>query len=202
MNNNAKRLVADATVGAATLSCAFAPAVALAEDNAVGAGILIPEPAEFIPALISFVLILVIMSKLAWPSILGVLDKRQHKIEGDLDAAENARAKAAQEEKELEERVRKAHIEAEEIVAQAKKEVEEERSRTMTKAQKDAAEIVAKSHRALDVERKKAMIELSSSVVDLSVEIASKIIGDSLSVEQQRKLAEKYLAEMSVADDS
>ena len=45
-------------------------------------------------------------------------------------------------------------------------------------------------------ERHKAMIELSGSVVDLSVEIASKIIGNDLTEEQQRRLAEKYLAEV------
>ena len=45
------------------------------------------------------------------------------------------------------------------------------------------------------------MIELSSSVVDLSVEIASKVIGNELSEGQQRKLAEKYLAEVSVPDE-
>ena len=44
------------------------------------------------------------------------------------------------------------------------------------------------------------MIELSSSVVDLSVEIATKIIGDSLSEEDQRRLAEKYLAEVGSSD--
>ena len=52
----------------------------------------------------------------------------------------------------------------------------------------------------MDSERHKAMIELSSSVVDLSVEIASKIIGNDLSVEEQRRLAEKYLAEVGKSD--
>ena len=41
------------------------------------------------------------------------------------------------------------------------------------------------------------MIELSASVVDLSVEIASKIIGEALSEDDQRRLAEKYLEEVS-----
>ena len=64
-----------------------------------------------------------------------------------------------------------------------------------------AADIIAKAHGAVDSERHKAMIELSSSVVDLSVEIASKIIGNDLSVEEQRRLAEKYLAEVGEPDE-
>ena len=47
----------------------------------------------------------------------------------------------------------------------------------------------------------KAMAELSSSVVDLSVEIASKVIGDALDEEQQRALAIKYLAEVGSLDE-
>ncbi|MBP3885544.1 MAG: ATP synthase F0 subunit B, partial [Olsenella sp.] len=66
---------------------------------------------------------------------------------------------------------------------------------------REASDIITKSHGAVESERKKAMIELSSSVVDLSVEIASKVIGNELSEEQQRKLAEKYLAEVSVPDE-
>ena len=53
----------------------------------------------------------------------------------------------------------------------------------------------------MDSERRKATIELSNSVVDLSVEIASKIIGNDLTEDQQRRLAEKYLAEVSAPDE-
>ena len=71
----------------------------------------------------------------------------------------------------------------------------------LAKAQKEASGIIAKSHEALEGERRKAMIELSGSVVDLSVEIAGKIIGNDLSEDQQRALAEKYLAEVGKTND-
>ena len=83
---------------------------------------------------------------------------------------------------------------------QAKKEAEEERARILAKAQHEAADVIAKARGAVDSERHKAMIELSGSVVDLSVEIATKIIGESLSEDDQRKLAEKYLAEVGKSD--
>ena len=71
----------------------------------------------------------------------------------------------------------------------------------LAKAQREAADIIAKAYSAVDSERHKAMIELSGSVVDLSVEIATKIIGNDLSEAEQRKLAEKYLAEVGAPDD-
>ena len=180
---------------AIAVAAATVPAPALAEG--VGADILIPKPAEFIPALIAFLVIWIVLAKLVWPQVLTMMDKRQEKIQEDLDAAEKSRLDAAESAKAYEQKIVEAHQQADEIVSKAKKEAEEERSAILAKAQKEAADVIAKAHGAVDSERHKAMIELSGSVVDLSVEIATKIIGNDLSEDQQRKLAEKYLAEVS-----
>ena len=198
MKNTAIRLVARAGVASGVILAT--PAVALAEESAVGPDILIPKMAEFIPALIAFIIIWVILAKLVWPSVLEMMEKRQQKIQDDLDAAERSKIEAAEEAKSYEAKILEAHHEADAIVAKAKKEAEEVRSAVLAKAQREAADIIAKAHGAVDSERHKAMIELSSSVVDLSVEIASKIIGNDLSVEEQRRLAEKYLAEVGKSD--
>lgn len=199
MKNTVTKLLAHAGVVAGiTLGT---PVVALAEESAVGPDILIPKMAEFIPALIAFLVILLILAKLVWPPVLDMMEKRQQKIQDDLDAAERSKVQAAEEARSYEAKILDAHHEADAIVAKAKKEAEEVRSAVLAKAQREAADIIAKAHGAVDSERHKAMIELSSSVVDLSVEIASKIIGNNLSVEEQRKLAEKYLAEVGASDE-
>ncbi|WP_321970670.1 F0F1 ATP synthase subunit B [Paratractidigestivibacter sp.] len=187
---------AAAVIAAAVAVC---PAPALAEE-AVGADILIPKVAEFVPALIAFLVIWIVLAKLVWPQILEMMDKRQAKIQEDLDAAEKARQEAAESAKVYEQKILEAHQQADEIISKAKKEAEEERSAILAKAQKEASDVIAKAHGAVDSERHKAMIELSGSVVDLSVEIATKIIGNDLSADQQRKLAEKYLAEVGAPD--
>ena len=189
MNITARKLAA---LAGATGAVAWAtPVVSLAEESAVGADILIPKLAEFIPALI----------KLVWPSVLEMMEKRQAKIQSDLDEAERSKREAAEEAKSYEGKILEAHHEADAIIAKAKKEAEEVRSQVLAKAQREAADIIAKAHGAVDSERHKAMIELSSSVVDLSVEIASKIIGNDLSEDEQRRLAEKYLAEVGAPDE-
>lgn len=198
MKNTVTKLLARAGVTAGVVL--GTPVLAFAEESAVGPDILIPKMAEFIPALIAFLVILVILSKLVWPSVLEMMEKRQQKIQDDLDAAERSKIEAAEEAKSYEAKILEAHHEADAIVAKAKKEAEEVRSAVLAKAQREAADIIAKARGAVDSERHKAMIELSSSVVDLSVEIASKIIGNDLSVEEQRKLAEKYLAEVGKSD--
>ena len=201
MNRNMKGSARIAAVAGLMLGTVLSlPTVALAESPS-GPDLLLPKPAEFIPALIAFLIIWLIMAKLAWPSILGMMEKRQQKIQDDLDSAEKSKAKAAAEAQRYEDKLVDANRKAEEIISEAKKEAEEERSQILAKAQHEASDIIAKAHGAVDSERRKATIELSSSVVDLSVEIASKIIGNDLTEDQQRRLAEKYLAEVSAPNE-
>ena len=188
-----------AVAGAALLFLSN-PSIALAEEENTGMKLLLPNMAEFIPACIAFLIIWFIMAKFAWPMVLNMMEERENKIKSDLDAAEEAKKKAQLDAKVYEERIEAAEREASENIAKAKRDAEEERARILSKAQKDAAATITKARDALESERKKAMVELSSSVVDLAVEIAGKIIGNDLDADAHRALAEKYLAEVGNSD--
>jgi F-type H+-transporting ATPase subunit b len=186
----------------AALFIASTPVAALAEEENTGMKLLIPNMAEFIPACIAFLIIFFIMSKFAWPMVLKMMEDRENKIQGDMDAAEQAKDQARSDAQAYADRLAVAEREAADIIAAAKREAEEERSRILAKAQQDAAATIAKARDAVESERKKALVQLSGSVVDLSVEIAGKIIGNDLDDAEHRALAEKYLAEVGNAPDA
>ena len=71
----------------------------------------------------------------------------------------------------------------------------------MEKAQAEAAATIEKARDVVESERKKSMLQLSQSVVDLSVSIAGKILGNDLDDTAHRTLAERYLAEVGNSDD-
>lgn len=194
MNTN-KLGFAKPAATAGVLSIALQVA-APATAYAAGADILLPKPAEFIPALVAFLIIWVIMAKLAWPMIIGILDERQEKIQSDLDEAAKLRWDADDAKAAYYGLLEEADLRADEVLAEAKRDAEVLRADMLAQAQRESQAIIAKAHDVIDAEREKAMAELSSSVVDLSVEIASKVIGDALDEEQQRALAIKYLAEV------
>lgn len=183
--------------GLAAMSQLAAPATAYA----AGADILLPKPAEFIPALIAFLVIWLIMAKVAWPAIIQTLDARQERIEGDLKAAEDAKEQAEAKVRSYDERIAAAERKADEIIAEAKRDAEVMRADMIAKAQEESQAIIGKARGVIDAERAKAMQELSGSIVDLSVEIATKVIGDGLDIEQQRALAIKYLSEVGSLND-
>jgi len=194
-----------ARVASAALSAwvALTPVLALAEEEErSGIQLLVPTLAELIPATIAFCIIFTQLSKLAWPMIVKMMTEREEKIQSDISAAEEAKEQAQANAQTYVERLAAAEREAAEIVAAAKREAEEERARILAKAQKDAAATVSKARDIMEAERRKAMVQLSGSVVDLSVEIAGKIIGNDLNDDQHRALAEKYLAEVGTVHDA
>ena len=72
----------------ASAAALLMPVSAFAEDGAAGADILIPKMAEFIPALIAFLIIWIVLAKVALPSIMKTMEERGKKIEESLDEAE------------------------------------------------------------------------------------------------------------------
>ncbi len=191
-----------AAAGAASALVLATPVVALAEGEGSSSGIqlLMPNMTEFIPAVIAFIVLWLVLGKFAWPTVTQMMDEREKAIQKSLDEAEHANERAEEAERACAVRMETAEREAAELLAQARRDAEEERSEILARAQKDAAATIAKGREAIESERRRAANDLSKSVVDLAVEIAGKIIGNDLTDDEHRRLAEKYLEEVGRID--
>lgn len=196
--SNCKNGAAALAAGAVALA---APSLALAEENSdLGIGILIPNLSEFIPALIAFLVIWVVLAKFAWPMIVGMLDKRQETIKNNLDEAEAARIEAQRSLEEYKKQLADARREAAGIVDEARRAGEQVKADITAQAQAQADEMIAKAKKSIEKEKLAAIADLQSSVADLSVAVAGRFIGEGLSDADQRKLIEKYVAEAGALD--
>ena len=69
-------------------------------------------------------------------------------------------------------------------------------ARIIEAAHKEAEEIIAKAHTTVEDERKSIYAGAASSIADLSVAVATKIVGEALEDEgEQKKLIERYIQE-------
>lgn len=196
--SNYKNGAAALAAGAVALA---APSLALAEENSdLGIGILIPNLSEFIPALIAFLVIWVVLAKFAWPMIVGMLDKRQETIKNNLDEAEAAKIEAQRSLEEYKKQLADARREAAGIVDEARRAGEQVKADITAQAQAQADEMIAKAKKSIEKEKLAAIADLQSSVADLSVAVAGRFIGEGLSDADQRKLIEKYVAEAGALD--
>lgn len=186
-----------ATVAAAISSFVLAvPAQAFAEESSNKAEILIPKMAEFIPALIAFLIIWVVLAKFAWPQILSMMDERGKRIQESLDEAETTKKKAIASRKEYDELVTDARRKSADIVLEARKDAEAERARIIEAAHKEAEDIIAKAHANAEDERNAIYAAAAASIADLSVSVASKIVGETLDQDgEQRRIIERCVKE-------
>ncbi|MDO5044408.1 MAG: F0F1 ATP synthase subunit B [Coriobacteriia bacterium] len=172
------------------------PSIALAEEGELGINIIIPKLSEFIPGVIAFLVIWFLLGKFAWPSIAGMLDKRSETIRESLASAEAARIEAQQLLDEYKKQLADARRESAEILAEAKRSGEVVRSDLTSRAQAEADEILNRARRSIEAEKQQASADLQSSIADISVNVAGKLIGQDLSDAEHRKLIEKYISEV------
>ena len=179
---------------------AFATEEAEAEGGSPGVGLLFPGLGEWIPMLIGFIILWIILAKFAWPAFIGMIDKRAAIIKESLEGAETAKVES---ERLLEENrmlLDEAKKQAAQIIADAKVTGDAVRADIMEQAQEDARLLIEKASAAIETEKKAAIAQLQSSVADLSVSVAGRLIGQDLSDADHRRLIEHYLAEAGALD--
>ncbi len=175
------------------------PSVAFAEEGgASGADILIPKPAEFIPALVIFLIILALLCKFAWPSVMAMFEQREKTIEDSIKEAEATREHAAETRRQADSVIADARRQASDIVLAARSDAEKERARIVADAHDEAEDIISKAHDRADDELQRAYASATDSIAKVSVAVAGKIVGDALADDpaKQKEIIKKYLAEV------
>jgi F-type H+-transporting ATPase subunit b len=146
-----------------------------------------------ISQIINFGLLAVLLYFVAYKPILRMIDERSARIKQGLDDAEQASRRAAEMEKEFEQRLAEARKEGQEIVAQATQMSEKARQEILATAREEARAQVEKAKEEISRERDLAMAELRQQVADLSLSISEKVIGESLDQQRQRDLIAEFL---------
>ena len=145
---------------------------------------------------VTFVVLLLILSKFAWKPILQGLAEREAKIKESLEAAEKAKLEvqdaAGRQEKILEE----AKKEAQEILAKSRNSAELIKEEIVEKAKKEAEGMVETAQRSIELSRDKAIEEIKTLAVELSMAATQQLIGKSLDKSDHESIIRSSLQKM------
>jgi F-type H+-transporting ATPase subunit b len=144
--------------------------------------------------LIVFVILLALLWKFAYPSLVRSVEERERRIQRQLDEAEAARAESARLLEEHKKLVASAHTEAQQLLGQAKQVAEKEREAVLARARQEHEDMLARARRELDEEKRKAVQALRAEAVDLALAAATKLVDEKLDDNTNRKLVAEYLA--------
>ncbi len=149
--------------------------------------------------IITFLVLLWALQKLAWKPIVGALESREQRIKSALDEAEKNRQEAEKKLAEYQQMIEHAKKESQEIVAKGRKTAEMLKSEIVQKADQEATRLVEKARRDISLEREKAIEDIRKLAVDLSLDAASKLIGKSLTDADHKEIVKKYIQEMKLS---
>ena len=143
-----------------------------------------------------FGLFFLVLAKFAWKPILNAVKARDEMIKSSLESAEKAREEMLKLQSDNEAILRKAREEREGILKEAREVRDKLISEAKGKATEEAEKLIEKARTGIEGEKRKALSEIREQVATLSVEIASKLLGQKLSqTGEQEKLIDKYLKE-------
>lgn len=141
-----------------------------------------------------FILLFFVLKRFAWPAILKATEERERRIEGQLAEAERLNAEAQRSLEEHRQLVAGARREAHELLAWAKAAAEKEREQLLARARQEQQQVLERAQKEIAAERDRAIADLRREAVDLSLAAASRLLGERLDGESDRKLVERYLA--------
>ena len=131
--------------------------------------------------LIGFVIVLVILTKVGWPMIMGAVEKRNTHIADSLLAAEEANNALAGIELKRQETMAAAQAEQIKIMKESQELKTQLIEEAKAQARQEAEKIVADARLKIEKEQAEAMAQIKNEVIALSVDIAEKLLQRELS---------------------
>ena len=154
------------------------------------------DPGLFIWTIVTFLVLLTLLAKFAWGPLLQALESRQNAIRKSLDDAQQARQELDRLNQESAQIIRQARVDAEAIVTKSRADAERLREEMKQKARSEADGIVKNAERQIQLETQRALQQIRHEAIDLSVQIASKLLQRNLTKEDNERLIEDALKQV------
>lgn len=146
-----------------------------------------------------FLILLLILRKYAWPSILAAVHARNESIRKALQSAEKARTEMAKLKADNEKILAEAKAERDAIMKEARDVKDKILSEAKEQASEESARLLKKTRETIRNEKASAITEMKEQMVVLSVEIAEKILKQKLgSDKEQQKLVKKLVDDIDL----
>jgi F-type H+-transporting ATPase subunit b len=161
---------------------------------------IVPIWQEIVVGFVAFGVLAYILMKFVFPRMEATFQARVEAIEGGIKKAEDAQAEAARLLEQYRTQLAEAQTEAARIRDEARADAEGIRRDLLAKAQEERDRIIAAGRESLVAERQSIITELRTEVGTLAVDLASRIVGESLADEaRQRGTVERFLDGLETA---
>ena len=161
---------------------------------------LIPEIAELVIGSLAFFVVFFVLARKLLPNIRKTLEQRSDAIEGGIKRAEEAQAEAQRTLEEYRAQLAEARHEAARLREEAREQGVSIIAEMREQAVAEARRITEAAQQQIDADRKLAFTQLRQEVGTLAVDLASRVVGESLEDEaRRRRVVDRFLDELDAS---
>ncbi|HVO74841.1 MAG TPA: F0F1 ATP synthase subunit B, partial [Ignavibacteriaceae bacterium] len=146
---------------------------------------------------VTFLILLFILKKVAWKPILSALDQREASIRESIEKAEKAKSDAQKILDENKANLARAEDESRKLIEQSREYAEKMKNQILMEGKEQSKKIIEDA--AAEIERKKdaAFSELKNQIADIALQAAEKLLSEKLDPQTHKKITDKYIDEIT-----
>src|SRR5690606_1767563 len=143
------------------------------------------------------IVVAAILGRFVWPKIDAGLNDRAAKIRDEIAAAELAQEQARDALEQYERNLAEARAEAQKMIEEARTRQTQIAAELKAKADVELGAMRERAMKDIDAARRAAINEIYAEAADLATRAAGKILQREISPQDQRRLVEESLSELS-----
>lgn len=152
--------------------------------------------ATLVAQIINFLILVAILTKVAYKPLMKVMDERKRAVEGSIAEAQKEREEAAELKAMYKSQIANARTEAQAIVAKAERAAKESREAILAEAKREQARMLAAAREEIELEKRRALDGIRREVVTLSTMAAAKIVAENLDAQANSALVDAFIREL------
>ena len=151
------------------------------------------NPGLILWTILTFIILLFILSKVGWKPLVNALQAREQSIRDALQKAEEAKRESERMLAANTAAMAKANEETSRILKEGRELAEQMKSEIVAKAREGAKALMEQAKEDIQREKETALLQLRNEVADLAVNVAEKIIDETLDEAKRKKLVDSTL---------
>jgi F-type H+-transporting ATPase subunit b len=172
-------------------------ALVVSEAEGGGGGLLSVNGGLAFWTVLTFLLLLFLLSKFAWKPILSSLKQREDAIKDSLEQAEKAKDEAKQILAQNQNSLAKAEEESKKIIEQSRVFAANLKEQMLKDSKEQSQKLISDAVAEIDRKKNAAFDELKNQIADISIQAAEKILKENLDADKNKKLVDKYISDIS-----
>ena len=155
------------------------------------------NPGLVVWTVITFLILLFVLKKIAWKPILSALNEREGAIKESLEKAEKAKEEAQKILQENQSSLLKAEEESRKIIEQSRVYADKLKEQMIKESKEQAKKIIDDASAEIEQKKTDAFNELKTKVAEIAIQTAEKILSENLDKDSNKKLVDRYIDDIT-----